>query len=90
MSIGPTVLPVRDGQGISAPVPRHEHELTASAQSLDGEKHMVPRQIGTLPHDLYKVSRARVKHDVDHLCFHGCMLWHVPPLGEQNALLQEQ
>jgi hypothetical protein len=60
----------------------HEHELTASAQAIDGEKHLVPRQIGALPHDLFKVARARVKHDVDHLIFYGRMLCHAPPIGE--------
>jgi hypothetical protein len=43
-----------------------------------------------LPRDLFEVARACVKHYVDHLIFHGSMLGHAPPLGEENALLQEQ
>ena len=81
---------MREGHSISAPAPGHEHELAASAQTVDGEKHLVPRQIGALPRDLFEVARACVKHYVDHLIFHGCMLGHAPPFGEENALLQEQ
>ena len=76
-----------EGHSISAPAPGHELELTVSAQTVDGEKHLVPRQIGALPRDLFEVARARVKHDVDHLSVHGRMLCHAPPFGEQNALV---
>jgi hypothetical protein len=81
---------VRKGHGIRAPAPGHEHELAASAQAVDSEKHLVPRQTGALPRDLFEVARAHVKHGVDHLSVHGCMLCHVPPFGEQSELLQEQ
>ena len=81
---------MREGQCIKAPAPGHEHDLAASAQTVDGEKHLVPRKIGALTHDLFEVARARVKHYVDHLIFHGRMLCHAPPIGEENALLQEQ
>ena len=67
---------MREGHGISASAPGQEHELAASAQTVDSEKHLVPCQIGALPHDLFEVARARVKHDVDHLSFHGCLLCH--------------
>ena len=90
MLIWPTSLLVQEGHSISAPAPGQEHDLAASAQAVDGEKHLVPRKIGALTHDLFEVARACEKHDVDHLIFYGRMLRHAPPFGEQNALLQEQ
>ena len=81
---------MREGHHIRAPAPGHEPDLAASAHAVDGEKYLVPRQIGALPHDLFKVARARVQQDVDHLIFHGRMLCHVQPLGEQSELLQKQ
>ena len=81
---------MQEGHCISAPAPGHEHDLPASAQAVDGEKHLVPRKIGALTRDLFEVARACVKHHVDHLIFRGRMLCHAPPFGEQNALLQEQ
>ena len=83
----PIFLPLREGHGISAPAPGQEHDLTASAQAVDGEKHLVPREVGALPRDLFEVAHAHVKHDIDHLIFHGRMLCHAPPIWEQNALL---
>ena len=81
---------MREGHSISAPAPGHEHELAVSAQVVDGEKHLVPRKVGALPRDLFEVAGMGSVHDVDHLIFHGRMLCHAPPIGEENALLQEQ
>ena len=71
-----------------APAPGHEHDLSASAQTVDGEKHLVPRKISALPRDLFEVARARAKHDVDHLIFRSDLLRHVPPVEKRNALLR--
>jgi hypothetical protein len=90
MLIWPTSLLVQEGHSISAPAPGQEHDLAASAQAVDGEKHLVPRKIGALTHDLFEVARAYMKHHVDHLIIRGDFLRHVPPLGEHNALLKEQ
>jgi len=81
---------VREGHRIKAPAPGQEHQLAASAQVVDGEKHLVPRQIGALTHDLFEVAGMGSVQHVDHLIFHGRMLCHAPPIGEENALLQEQ
>ena len=78
---------MQEGHCISAPAPGHEHDLAASAQAVDGEKHLVPRQIGTLTRDLFEVARAAVKHRVDHLIIRGDFLRHVPPFEERNELL---
>ena len=81
---------MREGNSIKAPAPGPEHELAASAQAVDGEKHLVPRKIDALTRDFFEVARACVKHDVDHLIFCDRMLCHAPPIGKENALLQEQ
>ena len=81
---------MREGHRIKASAPGHEQEFAVSAQVVDGEKHLVPRQIGALPRDLFEVAGMGSVHDVDHLIFHGRMLCHAPPIGEENALLQEQ
>ena len=78
---------MREGDSINATAPGHEHELAASAQTVDGEKHLVPRKTGALTHDLFEVARARLKHYVDYLIFHDRMLRHVPPFEERNVLL---
>ena len=88
--MGPISLPVREGHSISAAVPGYEHDLAASAQAVDGEKHLVPRKIGACTRDLFEVAGISSVQHVDHLIFHGCMLCHAPPFGEQNTLLQEQ
>jgi hypothetical protein len=75
---------------ISAPAPGHEHDLAVSAQAVDGEKHLVPRKIGALTRGLFKIADMGSVQYVDHLIFHGRMLCHAPPFGEQNELLQEQ
>jgi hypothetical protein len=81
---------VREGQCINTPASGHEYDLTASTQAVDGEKHLVPRKIGALTRDLFEVAGAGSVQHVDHLIFHGRMLCHAPPLGKQNALLEEQ
>lgn len=90
MSISPTLLPVREGHSIKSPATGHELDLAVSAQVVDGEKHLVPRKVGALPRDLFEVAGVDSVHHVDHLIFHGRMLCHAPPIGEENALLQEQ
>ena len=81
---------MQEGHCISAPAPGHEHDLAASAQAVDGEKHLVPRKIGALTRHHFEVARACVKHHVDHLIIRGRMLCHAPPSGEQNELPQKQ
>ena len=73
---------MREGYGIKAPAPGHEQDLPASAQAVDGEKQLVPRQIGTFLRELFEVARARMKHDVDYLILYSRMLCHAPPSVE--------
>jgi len=79
---------MRESYGIQAPALGHEQDLAASAQAVDGEKHLVPRQVGALTRDLFKVTGACSVHDVDYLNFHGCRLCHAPPFGVRNELLE--
>lgn len=89
MSVKSTVLQLREGHNISAPPPGNEHNLTASAQAVDGKKHLVPRKISALTRHLFEVATVGSVHEVDYNIFYGSMLCHAPPFGEQNALLQE-
>ena len=86
--IAPTVLSLWKGHHIDAPALGHEQDLAASAHTVDGEKYLVPRQIGALTRDLFKVTGACSVHDVDYLNFHGCRLCHAPPFGVGNELLE--
>ena len=78
--IEPVFLPLQEGHCIQAPAPEHEPDLAASTQAVDGEKHLVPRQIGTLTHDLFEVACVCMMHNVGHLIFQGRLSRHTPPL----------
>jgi hypothetical protein len=81
--IGPIILPLREGHCIHAPAPGHEPDLAASAQAVDGEKHLVPRKTGALTRDLFEVAGMGSVQYVDHLSFYDRMLCHAPPLGNR-------
>jgi hypothetical protein len=76
--ISPSFLLMRESYGIKAPAPGHEHDLATSAQAVDSEKYLVPRQIGASTRDLFKVTGIGSSYDVDYLNFHGCRLCHAP------------
>ena len=79
---------MREGQCINAPAPGHEHDdLAVSAQAVDGEKHLVPRKLSGCTRDIFEVAGMGSVQHVDHLIFHGRMLCHAPPFGEQKVLL---
>lgn len=78
--MGPAVLALRKEHGIEAPAPGHEPDLSTSAQAVDGEKHLVPRQIGALTCDVFEVAGLNSLYDVDDLIFNGRRLCHAPPL----------
>ena len=80
--MGPISLLVREGHNISAAAPGHEHDLAASAQAVDGEKHLVPRQIGALTRHLFEVAAMDSVHEVDDEIFYGRILCHAPPSRE--------
>ena len=86
--IRPTFLPMRESYGIKTPAPGHKHDLAISAQTVDSEKHLVPPQVGTLTHDLFKVTGIGSAHDVDYLNLYGCRLCHVLPSGVRKELLE--
>ena len=79
---------VQESQGITASLRGHEHDLTGSAQAVDGEKDLVPRKIRALTHDVFEVAGMGSVQDVDHLIFRGDLLRHVPPFDERNELLR--
>lgn len=87
MSIRPTVLPLREGYCIHTTASGHEPDLAASAQTVDGEKHLVPREVGAVTRDLFEVAGLGTVEKVDHLIFCGEFLRHVPPFEERNELL---
>jgi hypothetical protein len=77
-----------EDHGVQAPASSDEYEFAPSAQAVDGEKHLVPRQIGAAPRDVFKVAGPGSVHEVKHLIFHGRMVCHRPPFGKQNVLLE--
>ena len=81
---------MREGDSISATAPGHEHELAASAQTVDGEKHLIPRKVGALTRDLFQVAEFGAAQHVDYLILHDRMLRHVPPFEERNVLLERK
>ena len=81
---------MRESHRIHAPASGHEPNLAASAQPVDGEKYLVPRQTSALTYDLFEVTGMDSAHDVDDLIFYGRGLCHAPPIGEQKALLKKQ
>jgi hypothetical protein len=88
MLISPTSLPVQESHGITAPLRGHEPDLPRSAQMVNHEKDLVPREVGAAPRDVFEVAHTCVKHDVDHLIFRGDLLRHVPPFEDRNELLK--
>ena len=60
---------------------------TFSAQMVDGEKDLVPREIGAATRHVFEVAGLGPLHDVDHLIFYGRMLCHAPLDGERNTVL---
>jgi hypothetical protein len=71
---------MRKGQGIGATTLGHEQDLAASAQMVDGEKHLVPRESGATPGDLVEVASLSVRQDIDYLIICGDVLRHGLPV----------
>jgi hypothetical protein len=90
VSIWPTVLPMREGHCIHAAALVAEYDFAASAQTVHSEKYLVPCKIRALMRDVFDVAGMGFLQHADHLILDGRMLCHAPPLGEQNALLEEQ
>jgi hypothetical protein len=76
---------VRESHPRRASASRHEPDLAASAQAIDGEKYLVPGQIGALPYPLLKVAHARVMQNVTPLIFDGDRVCHLPPLKNEMS-----
>jgi hypothetical protein len=70
-----------EDHGVQAPASSDEYEFAPSAQAVDGEKHLVPRQIGAAPRDVFKVAGPGSVHEVKHLIFHGRMVCMVGATG---------
>jgi len=76
---------MQEREGIMAPFRGHEPGLPRSAQMVNHEKDLVPREVGAATRDVFEGTRACVKHDVDHLILCGDLLCHVRPIEEGNA-----
>ena len=74
-------------KGITALFREPEPDLPRSAQMVNHEKDLVPREVGATTCDIFEGARACAKQDFDHLFFCGDLLRHVPPCEERNALL---
>jgi hypothetical protein len=73
---------MRESDGIHAPALGYEYEFAPSTQTVDGKKHLVPREITALAHDLFEITIMGPLHDVDYLIFYGHLLLHVLPAEE--------
>ena len=78
---------MRESDGIHAPALGYEYEFAPSTQTVDGKKHLVPREITALAHDLFEITIMGPLHDVDYLIFYGRVLCHAPPTKYRNELL---
>ena len=70
-----------EGHCIHTPAPGHEPDLAASAQSVDGEKYLVPCQTGALTYDFFEVRHMDSAYDLDYLIFYGRVLCMRHQLG---------
>ena len=59
--------------------------MAAPTQAVDGEKNLVPRQIGTVTGDLFEIAGTGSLDEVDHLILHGWMLCHASPFKETEC-----
>lgn len=86
--IWPTSLLVQESQGITAPLRGYESDLARSAQMVNHEKDLVPREVGAATRHVFEVACLYMKQHVDHLIFRGDPWRHVPPFEERNELLR--
>ncbi len=73
---------MRESHGIHTPALGYKYEFASSTQAVDGKKHLVPREITALAHDLFEITIMSPLHHVDYLIFYGHLLFHVPPAEE--------
>lgn len=77
-----------ESQDITAPHCRHEPDLVPSAQMVNHEKDLVPREVEVATRHVFVSVRVYMKHHVDDLIFRGNLLSHVPPFEGGNELLE--
>jgi len=85
--VGSIFLPVRKSYPTGAPASRHEPDLGAAAQPVDGEKYLLPREIGGLAPDFFKVTDIGFSHNAGYEIFYGRLLCHALPARDRNELL---
>lgn len=88
MLIWPTSLPVRESQRITALHRGHELDLPRSAQMVNREKDLVPREVRAATRHVFEVACLYMNQHVDHLSFRGDLWRHVPPFEERNESLR--
>ena len=84
----PASLLVQECQGITAPLCWREPHLPRSAQMVNREKDLVPREVGAAKRQIFEVARRYRPHHVDNLILRRHLLRHVPPFEERNELLK--
>lgn len=87
MLLRPTFPLLQEREGITTFLPASEPDLACSAQMVNHEKDLVPREVGALARHVFQVAHAGVQHQVDHLIFCGDLLIHLPPFEERNEVL---
>ena len=88
MFIWTTSLLAQKSQGITTLLRGHQPDPACSAQMVNREKDLVPREVKAATHHLFEVAHRCRPYDVDHLIFRGELLRHVPPFEERNGFLK--
>ena len=87
MVIWTTSLLAQESQGITTPLRGHQPDPARSAQMVDREKDLVPREVEAATHHLFQVAPRCRPYYVDHLILRTALLRHVPPFKERNEFL---
>jgi hypothetical protein len=69
MLIWPSFLMAQESQGRTTPLRGHHPDLARSAQTVNCDKDLVPRELGAATPQVFKVARTCAKDHVDHLLY---------------------
>jgi hypothetical protein len=88
MLIWMTSLLAQESQRITTLLRGHQPDPACSAQMVNREKDLVPREVEAATHHLFEVAHRCRPYYVDHLIFRVDLLRHVPPFEERNEFLK--
>jgi hypothetical protein len=88
MLIWTTSLLAQESQGITTLLRGHQSDPARSAQMVNREKDLVPREVEAATHHLFQVAPRCRPYDVDYLIFRADLLRHVPPFEERKEFLR--